>query len=214
MLLIPLLLVPLSLSAAYAKKVTTGETIYVLKTTVQGAIASDELPTECWFASGSGGEVISGTRVDLHSIQTQSAHGRVVNGSVKKVGEIISCVIFPTVPSDPWWTFPLYPGLGEDVANSPSQNVNFVNSILLNGQQYYGFGSGRVRTDPAVGGLPYPDFYLMGITATLAKLVDGGIKIVGSYTNNTANALLVTTDNLEKQTGIAVLRISEPGYTP
>lgn len=211
--LIPILLVPLSLGTVNAKvtktkKVTTGESIYVLKTTNRKALTGEELDSECraaspWF-------VISGIKADLYSIQTQSAHGRVVNDSVKKVGEQTACVLFPTDGNTA--TLPLYEGLAENILKfpGPTQNVNIAYSILLNGQRYLATGSGRFRTDPAWG-IPYSGFYLLGATATLIKPMVG---VVGSYTMNAVLAFPgpdASTENLDKQGGIAVLRIYEPG---
>ena len=125
--------------------------------------------------------VLSASRSDLYSIQTQSAHGRVVNDHVKKVGELTSCILFPTVPSDPPQFFPLYPGLAENVLDpSPSQNINVVYSISLNGEQYFAGGSARART-PGDGGIPYPGYFLLGASATVTKPDSEGLAVVGSF---------------------------------
>jgi hypothetical protein len=206
-ILVPFVLVPVSLNTLNAK-VTSGESTYVLQTTNREEIQGDELDSECSRANPL--IVVSGTKADLYSIQTESAHGRIVNDSVKRVGKLIVCVVAPTYTSN---DSPFYEGLGENLYNSPpSQNINIAFSIFLNGQQYYATGSGRFRTNP-VWGLPYPGFYLLGATATVFKLVDGARIDVGSYTANAAFPFPGTTDNLDKQGGIIVLRISEPGYT-
>lgn len=212
-LLIPILLIPVSLGTANAKvtkakKVTTGESIYVLQNTNREVIASTEITSTCWFALGLGSVVLSGTMADLYSIQTQSAHGRVVNDSVKKVGELISCVVAPTgipVPESD----ALYYGWPEYLNGPFSQNVNIIYSISLNEQQYFATGSGRFRTE-ADWELPYRGFYLLGATATVINAMG---RFVGSYTINAALALPGTTENLDKQGGITVLRISDPGYS-
>ena len=206
-LFISVLLVPLAMGAARAM---ANETVYVLKNTNRQYITDPtEFVTACGFALQLG--AISAVRSDLYSIQTQSAQGRVVNDHVKKVGELIACVLEPTVNSDPAEFFPLYPGLAENIVDpTPSQNLNVIYTISLNGEEYISFGSGRARTEGGWG-IPYPGLFLVGGSGTLSKISSAGPAFVGSLTNNVAIEVVPGNVDPEKTGGIIVLRISQPG---
>jgi hypothetical protein len=189
------------------------ETVYVLKNTNRQYLEypTTEFMEACGFAVPFG--AIDGSRSDLYSIQTQSAHGRVVNDHVKKVGELISCILWPTVDSDPPHLFPFYPGLAENYLDpTPSQNLNVLYSISLNGEQYFAGGSARARTQ-ASWELPYPGSFLSGATATVSKPMGAGLVVVGSFTNNVAIEVVPGASDPQKPGGIIVLRISQPGFS-
>mgnify|MGYP001823748429 CR=1 FL=1 len=209
-LFISVLLVTLALGTT---KAIAAETVYVLKNTNLQYFenGSPEFMDACGLLAPL--VVVSAPRSDLYSIQTQSAHGRVVNDHVKKVGELTSCIVWPTAPSDPVEFFPLYPGLGESIVDpNPSQNLNVLYFISLNGEQYFAGGSGRARTEGSWG-IPYPGYFLIGATATVTKAnSDSGFTFVGSFTNNVAVERIPGTGAPKKSGGIRVLRISEPGF--
>jgi len=209
-LFIAVLLVPIAIGAAQAMAT---ETVYVLKNTDRQDFdyGSPEFMEACGFAYPFG--VLTAAKSDLYSIQTQSAHGRVVNDHVKKVGELTACVLYPTVASNPPAFFPLYPGLPENILdNSPSQNLNVQYSILLNGEQYFASGSARARTEGGAG-IPYPGYFLIGGSATLLKFTNTGAAIVGSLTSNAAIEVVPGNFDQQKTGAIIVLRISEPGFS-
>ena len=208
---VSLLLIPLALITAHA---IAAETVYVVKNTNRQYIenGTPEFMTACGFAAPFG--VITAVRSDLYSVQTQSAHGRIVNDSVKKVGELIGCVVLPTVASDPPELFPFYPGLAENLLDpNPSQNLNVIYSISLNGEQFFAGGTGRARTNSAWE-IPHPGYFLLGGTATISKPTSEGLAIVGSLSTNAVLEAVPGTGDPQKTGGIIVLRISEPGFLP
>lgn len=151
--------------------------------------------------------------VDLYSIQTQSAQGRVVNDNVRKVGEIISCYGDMTGPPI---VPPVYGAAPEFPDGTVSADVNVASRTELNGAVYYGTGSLRIRTVPPSFGpdfaIPYPGFYLLGGTTTLHKLLEGNyLEVIGAATNNIATPLPgYPTSESPKATFI--FRIADSGY--
>ena len=206
-------------TAAGANAVKAEEKVYIFQNTTVETLSILDAPAKvleyCNFAWAYGTEpefpifttIYSVNKGDLYSIQTQSAQGRVVNDSVKKVGESIACTGDMTQTEI---QAPVYIGAQEFRTGPFSAQVNQATKIELKGQTYFANGSARFRT-PFEGGIPYPGFALIGATATLHILMGDGYEGVGSYTANSAiPAPGLSTD--ESAGGVVVMRISDSGY--
>lgn len=90
-------LIPLLVSSV---SVFAGEKTYVLNSTNGEVIDESKYAEACWFVYQLGDSVLDAARADLYSIQTRSSRGNVVNDSVRKVGELITCQRLPTNPPD------------------------------------------------------------------------------------------------------------------
>lgn len=203
---------------------TQGEAAYVLYNDSVEILSAAEAPEQvleaCNFALRSGFDpefplfnvVYSVSKANLYSLQTQSAHGRVVKRRVNKVGESVVCTGDETADIIPapsvYLAAPEFP-------NGPvSADVNQGLKIVLNGVTYYGSGSARFRTNASGVGLPYPGYFLVVGTATLHKVVaepDPGWVVVGAYSSNIALPRPIDPAPEGTTGGLVAIRISPSG---